>query len=317
MTVPSEQRRKFTTFELRPSPVVRSGPQHPCALDFSTCATGPAGGSGKVFYCDMDSPHGALPNGAGTWCYESYEACNSGANDCGDATTPCQLQPGLCSTGVSAGGASAFYSYNWACVLDIPPGALPIASGAYCYSDSLSCLQGPNGCSESFPCQQMAATCSTGVAGGSTAHNYFCPFSMPYGAIPNGGGQACSVLISLPTTTLCLVPRLISCTPRDCSCATTRWRRARRGPTRATQRSMQPSVNCSQEYAAPVRLQQQVQLTSAWQTCLQVPCLLAVGPCAIQVTRSAWQAPTRVTRHAIPRLASHSTFLLPPTSTAA
>jgi len=37
----------------------------------------------------------------------------------------------------------------------------------------------------------MYATCSTGLAGGSRSHSYFCPFDIPNGAIPNGGGQLC------------------------------------------------------------------------------------------------------------------------------
>lgn len=168
-----------------------SGADHPCTVDYTSCSTGPAGGSGSNYYCDLDSPKNALANGAGSWCYNSFDACNSGANNCGNDTLPCEQNPSFCSTGVASGVSS---TYNWACLLDVPPGALPMASGAYCYSNSLSCLQGPNGCSVSYPCLQMYATCSTGLAGGSRSHSYFCPHDIPNGAIPNGGGQAWAVM---------------------------------------------------------------------------------------------------------------------------
>jgi len=43
----------------------------------------------------------------------------------------------------------------------------------------------------------MYATCSTGLAGGSRSHSYFCPHDIPNGAIPNGGGQARAVILFL------------------------------------------------------------------------------------------------------------------------
>ena len=48
---------------------------------------------------------------------------------------------------------------------------------------------GPNGCSSSQPCQ-MSPACATGLAS-LTATPWFCPTSMPVGAVPAPAGQLC------------------------------------------------------------------------------------------------------------------------------
>ena len=51
-----------------------------CVLDFATCASGQAAGSGAAYTCPLSQPPGALPNAAGAYCYDTAAHCASGAS---------------------------------------------------------------------------------------------------------------------------------------------------------------------------------------------------------------------------------------------
>ena len=88
--------------------------------------------------------------------------------------------------------------HNWICPLDYPAGAQPNGFGAWCYSDSIACMEGPNSCTNSAPCALDLTTCSTGMAGNLRAiagegsnFAHFCELDTPIGSVPNGGGTVC------------------------------------------------------------------------------------------------------------------------------
>ena len=93
--------------------------------------------------------------------------------------------------------AYAVAQHVWMCPLDYPPNAQPNGFGAWCYSDSTSCMEGPNSCTNSAPCTLDLGSCSSGVAGdlrnvaGSTAFGQYCSSDTPAGGAPNGGGKIC------------------------------------------------------------------------------------------------------------------------------
>ena len=84
---------------------------------------------------------------------------------------------------------------RYICPVDYPPGAQPNAFGAWCYTNLLSCVSGPNSCSTSNPCQLDLSICATGVAGSTRSSSspavYFCLGDIPSSALPNGGGRLC------------------------------------------------------------------------------------------------------------------------------
>ena len=159
----------------------------PCSASATICSTGPAAFSGNVMFCATDAPHGSIANGAGALCYVSEETCGNGPNYCDNVTNHCVASPAMCSTGEAAGAVPA---HVWFCPLSVPPGALPMASGSYCYSSSLLCLEGTNACGVDFPCSQMHSTCASGMSVG-TGNNWFCSRDIPEAALPNGGGLLC------------------------------------------------------------------------------------------------------------------------------
>jgi len=65
-----------------------------CVQDFSTCATGQAGGSGWAFTCPLSQPPGALPNGAGAYCYDTPVRARCAALRCAALRRPvCAAHP--------------------------------------------------------------------------------------------------------------------------------------------------------------------------------------------------------------------------------
>ena len=52
-------------------------------------------------------------------------------------------------------------------------------------------LAGPNACNSHVPCVLDPSTCSTGQAAGALSSNWFCPATVPPGAVHNGAGERC------------------------------------------------------------------------------------------------------------------------------
>jgi hypothetical protein len=129
-------------------------------------------------------PAGAVPNGAGEYCYDTDIHCLGGPNACG-LNQPCDYSPALCSTGQAAGALSV----NWFCSTVVPPGATHNGAGERCYDNVTTCANGPNRCDESS-CNQNNATCSSGVSAGQGTV-VFCDQTQPPGSIPNGAGMLC------------------------------------------------------------------------------------------------------------------------------
>jgi hypothetical protein len=102
-----------------------------------------AANSGNVWTCSFDLPQGALPDGAGNYCFQDASSCVNALNAC-NAPDPflgnlrsgnysaslvlCQQNPATCATGVAAGSGNV-----WTCPLDPPMGSLPTGSGELCY----------------------------------------------------------------------------------------------------------------------------------------------------------------------------------------
>ena len=89
-----------------------------------------------------------------------------------------------------SGQSNANPAYNWFCSKDYPTGSGVNAAGQLCYDSATDCVNGPNSCNANTPCQLDMATCATGAVSG-TPKQYFCPLSMPAGALPQGGGKLC------------------------------------------------------------------------------------------------------------------------------
>ena len=156
----------------------------PCHMDQATCATGLAEWGTNYYVCPLDVPTGAVPNGAGEYCYDTDIHCLGGPNGCG-LNVPCTYDTATCSTGQAAGALSA----NWFCSAVVPPGATHNGAGERCYDTIANCSSGPNRCDASS-CYQNNATCSSGVSAGQGTV-VFCDQTQPPGAIPNGAGMLC------------------------------------------------------------------------------------------------------------------------------
>jgi hypothetical protein len=179
----------------------------PCSLDVSICATGQAVGQQHNYFCELDMPAGALPNGGGQLCYDTALQCNNGPNSCG-LSNPCTLDPAACSTGwASSPGAG-----SWLCSSSSPPDAVPNGAGALCYTSNASCVSGPNLCTA---CEVDYTTCASGAAGGALGDAppvWFCPLVVPLGGVPNAAGEYC-----YDTITNCF-NGINGCSPDGLSC---------------------------------------------------------------------------------------------------
>lgn len=166
----------------------------PCNIRSDLCSTGQAGGTGYWAFCEADlpgwagpnAPPAAWPNGNGNLCWRNQTACNSGANACGPGPTSCVLDEATCASGLSEGQPGYFFI----CELETPAGATPNGGGELCYSSDLLCSQGPNACGPALPCVYDTSTCSTGPAAAQLSVNWFCPATVPPGAVHNGAGCA-------------------------------------------------------------------------------------------------------------------------------
>ena len=156
----------------------------PCVLDPATCASGLAEWTASFFFCPEDTPKGAIPNGGGEHCYDSFASCLGGPNACG-LSVPCEYSTSLCSTGQAAGALSA----NWFCPAVVPLGATHNGAGERCYDSIANCASAPNRC-DSSSCYMNNATCSSGISAG-LGTVVFCDQTQPPGAIPNGAGMLC------------------------------------------------------------------------------------------------------------------------------
>lgn len=140
-----------------------------CVKSYSLCATGQASASdvatsalhealaGRTpdfftWTCTFDLPLGAIPSGAGAYCYSDFKLCMQGPNGCTSGGTPCIAQHPLCLTGL-AGGTNrtgtptdlfprAALPHTWLCPLDVPAAAVPNAFGALCYRSAKECTEG-------------------------------------------------------------------------------------------------------------------------------------------------------------------------------
>lgn len=166
------------------------GSNNPCKSDTATCSTGTATPSNTTnYYCQFDTPKGAVPAGSGGFCYDNATNCHNGPNGC-SIDKPCTYDAATCSTGQAAGLSSS----NWFCQTDTPPGSVPNGAGEFCYDSSASCSDGPNSCSDTKPgakkCAANAARCATGQASRS-GKNFFCDDDMPSTSMPNAFGALC------------------------------------------------------------------------------------------------------------------------------
>jgi len=119
---------------------------YPCSIDYASCSTGIATGSGAILFCNLTRSPGVYPNGAGQLCFSSLAECINGANSC-SVDQPCIQDTDLCGTGQ----ASNFLSATYICVPTIPPGSLPNAAGTICYNSTNSCAAGASSAG-SFAC---------------------------------------------------------------------------------------------------------------------------------------------------------------------
>jgi len=154
----------------------------PCAIDFPTCSTGPAGPTPSNYYCSLDTPVGiqtqvpALASGSGMLCWDSITDCIAGPNACTKEAGDCvnnNISIKSCSSGAAAGN---FLGNNIACLKDIPTGAVVNAPGKWCYNTMQNCLYGTNACNSSAPCTTTPTTvCATAEKG----FTYYCPYDYP------------------------------------------------------------------------------------------------------------------------------------------
>ena len=154
----------------------------PCALDYATCSTGPAGPTPNNWYCLPDTPVGtqtnnpALPSGSGMLCWDSIKDCIGGPNACTEAAGDCvsnNASVKMCSTGMAAGNS---LGNNVACLKDVPTGGVVNAAGKWCYNTMSNCLNGTNACNASAQC---LATPATVCATAGSANSFFCPYDYP------------------------------------------------------------------------------------------------------------------------------------------
>ena len=150
---------------------------------------------------------GGLPMGSGALCYSSEASCVSGSGRCSSGAG-CALSYAFCSSGIAASSSNKWrvprnlstYSnilltdlylirtptptaQRRYCSNDAPSNALPAASGLFCYADFASCLNGPNRCDLSTPCQLSFAQCASGMSGGRRNYNWRAladPFPSPF-----------------------------------------------------------------------------------------------------------------------------------------
>jgi len=165
--------------------------QNPCMgppLSAKLCLTGSASGSpdSAQYVCLNSFPSGHEMTPSGLGCFSSQAHCHSGANAC-NAQSPCVFEPSLCSYGSSAN--AGFY---WACVAQIPRGALPNSAGLFCFDSIANCHSAPNACSavSGTPCTFDATLCSSGLAL-TSSNSFFCNLSMPRGASLAASGVLC------------------------------------------------------------------------------------------------------------------------------
>ena len=154
----------------------------PCALDYPTCSTGPAGTTPKNFYCEPDTPKGlqsntpALSAGSGMLCWDSVADCVGGPNGCTAAGKDCvlsNLTQIICMSGQAAANDAG---NNYACLKDIPTGGSVNAAGKWCYDTLGNCHMGPNACTDNWPCSSNPpSVCSTA---GKTS-TFFCAGDYP------------------------------------------------------------------------------------------------------------------------------------------
>jgi len=162
--------------------------------------------------------------------------CTAGLNAC-NSTLVCQRDVATCSTGLAEWSGNAFF-----CPADSPVGSTPngvsrccslrmlrltlssfsAQGGELCYDTDHDCLSGPNACNSFMPCEFDTAACSTGQAAGALSSNWFCPATVPPGAVHNGAGcVAASSWRALRLLTLPVCPCSERCydSPQNCSSA--------------------------------------------------------------------------------------------------
>ena len=174
------------------------GSDEPCIDAPWFCATGLAGASGASWVCQSSIPvlgDQALPTAAGLLCFSSLEGCTAAPSPCGDAN-PCVFDAAVCSTGLAATAAGAYY-----CPLSIPWAAsLSPTSGLLCYNGSAACLLAANGCGSSAVCTfPPDGVCPSGML--------YCPVDVPpNGTLSTSGSLCFNNLDSCANSTACGLP---------------------------------------------------------------------------------------------------------------
>ena len=166
----------------------------PCIVSATVCSTGIAANMGYTFFCPLDPPAGAVPNGASS-AAASYRACLLVAalrperhpRPQASAPTATQTlrsaQPTTRRLGCHSGGAAG-RRLTW-----LAPWPLPSPRNARV---PRSCTFGPNACDAMNPCAPNESICATGVAGSMQGtHVSFCQADLPSNALPNGAGLLC------------------------------------------------------------------------------------------------------------------------------
>ena len=102
------------------------------------------------------------------------------------ANSPCLYDTTMCSTGESAATDTEYF-----CPGDLPLGAAPSGSGAFCFLSQELCQNATNACGWSHPCSIDFAQCGTGVAAANPLQFWFCDLTIPLGAAPAGSGDWC------------------------------------------------------------------------------------------------------------------------------
>jgi hypothetical protein len=157
----------------------------PCVVDQATCATGLAEWSTNYYVCPLDVPTGAVPNGGGEYCYDTFRNCQAGPNACG-LDTPCEYDTATVQHG--AGGRGAV------CQLVLQRRGASrrrrtTARASVATTTSRAALPAPIGATRARATKNNA-TCSSGVSAGQGTV-VFCDQTQPPGAIPNGAGMLC------------------------------------------------------------------------------------------------------------------------------
>ena len=129
-----------------------------CTARTDLCSTGQAGGTSHTYVCPADVPGAALstagkppgtpwqllsdaytavalPNGAGSYCWDTLADCTAGLNAC-NSSMPCTRDVATCATGLAEWTSNAYF-----CPTDLPTGSVPDGGGELCYdSDHNWCV---------------------------------------------------------------------------------------------------------------------------------------------------------------------------------